>query len=202
MENISQSSDKSYLVNFLLAIFLGNLAVDRFYLGKIGTAILKLITFGGLGIWVIVDIILSFTGSSTSKDGKKVIGNKKDKKIAAFILIVWLLLWILSLIVLIIVFMSVPALQKSQRDTARKNDIAYIASDVVYYQTLNQGVLPSSNELNTSNLAIVESISSTGNPTKESALYTIGNDCEGMISERNFAIYIQLENGSEYCTGS
>jgi len=56
----SKSSDVSaeWLTLLLLSIFLGTLGVDRFYVGKIGTGILKLITAGGCGIWWLVDLIM------------------------------------------------------------------------------------------------------------------------------------------------
>ena len=49
---------KSWVVALILSLFLGILGIDRFYMGYIGTGILKLITFGGLGVWYLVDIIL------------------------------------------------------------------------------------------------------------------------------------------------
>lgn len=61
---------KSWTVTLLLAIFLGGLGIDRFYLGKIGTGILKLITFGGFGIWWLIDIILVVTNSTRDSQGK------------------------------------------------------------------------------------------------------------------------------------
>ena len=48
------------LVLVISAVF-GHLGVDRFIMGKVGTGILKLITFGGLGIWWLVDLILIAT---------------------------------------------------------------------------------------------------------------------------------------------
>jgi len=48
------------LVLVMSAVF-GHLGVDRFIMGKVGTGILKLITFGGLGIWWLVDLILIAT---------------------------------------------------------------------------------------------------------------------------------------------
>ena len=53
----------------MLSILVGTLGVDRFYLGKVGTGILKLITFGGLGIWYLVDIILIAIKKLDDKDG-------------------------------------------------------------------------------------------------------------------------------------
>ena len=61
---------KDWLVALLLSIFLGNLGVDRFYMGHIGTGMLKLITFGGLGIWWLIDIILIATDSMTDGYGR------------------------------------------------------------------------------------------------------------------------------------
>jgi TM2 domain-containing membrane protein YozV len=61
------SSD--WLTLFLLSIFLGELGVDRFYVGKIGTGILKLITLGGCGVWWLIDWIMILLGKFTDKNG-------------------------------------------------------------------------------------------------------------------------------------
>lgn len=51
-------SKREWLIALLLSIFVGVFGIDRFYLGKVGTGILKLLTFGGFTIWAIIDIIL------------------------------------------------------------------------------------------------------------------------------------------------
>jgi TM2 domain-containing membrane protein YozV len=55
--------EKNWLVALLLAIFLGWLGIDRFYLGSAGVGILKFFTFGLFGILWIVDIIMIATRS-------------------------------------------------------------------------------------------------------------------------------------------
>ena len=64
----------SKLVSLLLSIFLGELGIDRFYLGFIGLGILKLLTGGGLGIWWLVDLIMIATGKMKTKDGQELAG--------------------------------------------------------------------------------------------------------------------------------
>lgn len=49
---------KSWLVALLLAIFLGILGIDRFYLGYAGWGLIKLFTGGVAGIMWVLDIIL------------------------------------------------------------------------------------------------------------------------------------------------
>ncbi|MDO8528279.1 MAG: TM2 domain-containing protein [Nanoarchaeota archaeon] len=58
---------KKWLVALLLSIFVGSLGVDRFYMGYIGTGILKLITLGGFGLWWLIDLILIATRSTAFK---------------------------------------------------------------------------------------------------------------------------------------
>jgi TM2 domain-containing membrane protein YozV len=62
-------SEKNWLVTLLLCIFLGGLGIHRFYVGKTGTGILMILTFGGLGIWVLIDIILIATNAFTDING-------------------------------------------------------------------------------------------------------------------------------------
>ncbi len=65
-------SEKDWLTTLLLSIFLGSLGVHRFYVGKIGTGILQLITVGGCGIWTLIDIIMIVTGNFKDKDGNEI----------------------------------------------------------------------------------------------------------------------------------
>ncbi len=66
-------SPKSRLAAALLAWFLGVLGIHRFYVGKVGTGILMLITLGGLGIWALIDFIVILVGSFKDKEGRRLI---------------------------------------------------------------------------------------------------------------------------------
>jgi TM2 domain-containing membrane protein YozV len=61
---------KDWLTALLLSIFLGQLGVDRFYMGYIGLGVLKLLTGGGCGIWWLVDVIMIATDNLKDAKGR------------------------------------------------------------------------------------------------------------------------------------
>ncbi|KAL6439194.1 hypothetical protein ACFW04_003848 [Cataglyphis niger] len=62
-------SDHYFATTLLYSILLGFLGMDRFCLGQTGTAVGKLLTLGGMGVWWIVDVILLVTNSLQPEDG-------------------------------------------------------------------------------------------------------------------------------------
>ena len=68
----SGASDKKRLPVFLLCLLVGPLGVHRFYVGKIGTGVLWLLTGGVFGIGALVDLIMIIIGSFTDKEGRKI----------------------------------------------------------------------------------------------------------------------------------
>jgi len=63
-------SSSKWKTLFYLSFFLGVFGVDRFYVGKVGSGIFKLLTMGGLGIWWFADLLVIALGKSTDVSGK------------------------------------------------------------------------------------------------------------------------------------
>jgi len=71
MERLDNNiSERSWIAALLLCLLFGVFGAHRFYVGKIGTAILMLLTLGGFGIWTVVDLIIIICGDFKDKNGK------------------------------------------------------------------------------------------------------------------------------------
>lgn len=100
-----ENPNKTYIVALLLSWFVGTFGVDRFYLGKTGSGVAKLLTFGGLGIWTLVDIVLIAFGKLRAKgDDRPLEGYAQNHTWARPVAIV---LMVISLLVAAGIFLTV-----------------------------------------------------------------------------------------------
>ena len=63
-------SEKRKLPAFLLCLFFGWFGVHRFYVGKVGTGVLQILTLGGFGLWTLLDLLVIVLGGFTDKEGR------------------------------------------------------------------------------------------------------------------------------------
>jgi TM2 domain-containing membrane protein YozV len=68
-ETAAATGSKSWIAALLLCFFVGTFGIHRFYVGKIGTGILMLVTFGGFGLWTLIDFIMIAIGKFSDKQG-------------------------------------------------------------------------------------------------------------------------------------
>jgi hypothetical protein len=61
-----------------LAIPLGVFGAHRFYVGKVGTGVLQLLTMGGMGLWWLYDLILIASGEFRDADGRRISNWSRD----------------------------------------------------------------------------------------------------------------------------
>lgn len=67
-EAYSNESPKSRLIALLLCFMFGWMGAHRFYCNKMGTGVAMLVTMGGFGLWIFVDLVMIAMGSFKDKD--------------------------------------------------------------------------------------------------------------------------------------
>lgn len=150
-------------------------------------------------------------------------------KLKGFTIIEVVLVLAIAGLIFLMVFIALPALQRNQRDTARKNDVSTIASAVTTYTSNNRGTFPTAANLagylddlsdNTDKTKITvntskpTTIASTSTLVADSAVVVVvGMKC-GTSSNtsqalstgtaRQFAVVTKLEsgNGQLFCQTS
>jgi len=65
-----RAGGKSQVIALILVLVAGTLGVHRMYLGYWGIGIIQLLTFGGCGIWTLIDLIRIITGDLKPKTGR------------------------------------------------------------------------------------------------------------------------------------
>lgn len=63
------TSRRKILPALILCLVFGLFGTHRFYVGKVGTGILQMLTLGGLGFWVIFDAVLLVLGKFVDAEG-------------------------------------------------------------------------------------------------------------------------------------
>lgn len=99
MATSTKQNDTRYVTATYFSLFLGFLGVDRFYMGYVGLGILKLITFGGLGIWWLIDLIWIALGNAKTKGGIRIPRNEADMQLVYIGIGIFLLMQIVGVIV-------------------------------------------------------------------------------------------------------
>ena len=105
-----QTSHKSKVLSLLLCMFLGVFGIHRFYLGKVGTGIIWLLTGGCCGFGVIIDFIRLCNGSLTVKSGlplKQDITKDGSDCLLRFMVIYYIIAFVLCFAIWGIIFFTV-----------------------------------------------------------------------------------------------
>lgn len=153
--------------------------------------------------------------------------NLQNKKSGFTIIEVVLVLAIAGLI-FIMVFAALPALQRSQRDTDRKNEVSRVLAAFQSYQSSNRGSLPGNTASDATSFAkyldatasgttitldsgrtLTRTTSTSPEPTVDEMVYAVGRKCgdsgNTLVSgtARQVAIVAHLEDGdSYYCSAN
>ena len=105
-KTLPKQNNNGYVTATYFSLFLGMLGVDRFYMGYIGLGIVKLLTFGGLGIWWLIDVIWIALGNATTKNGTRLTRRDADMQLVYVALGIFLLLQVVGGVICTITYVA------------------------------------------------------------------------------------------------
>ena len=108
----SNKKPAEFLPTVLLALFLGQFGIHRFFTGQYITGLLQLITLGGCGIWALIDIIMICFNKFRDSQGRLLAKYDKALGIVIFVLILIPVFLILLCMLGIILAISLPSILK------------------------------------------------------------------------------------------
>jgi TM2 domain-containing membrane protein YozV len=163
---------KPWFTTFMLCWILGGFGVHRFYVGKVGSGIAQLLTFGGLGIWWFIDWIMLIVNSFTDKAGNKIIRKSGDGKKLGILFGIFVVL----IIVVIVIAVNIPS------DSSTSNSLNIVKSSL--------------NTVNT------EPLSNLGDTLKASSIYLIVTNIKPLssIGGNDFVEATRPSEGAIYLT--
>lgn len=105
---------RHFIAAFMFSFYFGWLGIDRFYMGKYITGLIKLLTIGGLGLWVIIDTGVIVSGAAKDRWGNPLIDAAKYKKFAkTTISLTYLISLVLVILIAVSIFLAIPELQSA-----------------------------------------------------------------------------------------
>lgn len=145
---------------------------------------------------------------------------QQKKKEKGFTIIEVVLVLAIAGLIFLMVFIALPALQRGQRDTQRRDDVSRFISQLNSYATNNRGSLPSEGDIDEFMVSYLKSNQgefndpSTGNPydpvvgdddpEQGQIQYDLGAHCDGESvvqggGNRQAAVRVLLESGGYFC---
>lgn len=156
---------------------------------------------------------------------------KTTNKTKGFSIIEVVLVLAIAGLIFLMVFLALPALQRSQRDTQRRDDVGRVISAVQSYKTNNNGRVPAANGLNAAFISsyltaggssfvdpsggdysfVERAIAGGQTPAANGTASNTTNGqvsvyrsvrCDGTAANNALSVVIQLESGGVYCANS
>lgn len=127
------------------------------------------------------------------------------KKQQGFTIIEVVLVLAIAALIFLMIFIALPALQRGQRDTARKNDANAVASALNSYRSNNDGKMPDTTTFGTFKSQYLDGLSQydvadvepgTAPTTEDKMTVEFGKNCDGDSVGRAAAVRVKLESGS------